>query len=62
MYDDYGIGNAGKQNTAAEDVEWRPSEIRNYGEKGRSDDRGDEDGGGKDAGTEGTLASEARLK
>ena len=48
MYDDNGIGDAGKSNTALEDVERWPEEMRNYVENGRRYGRGDDDGGGRD--------------
>ena len=60
MYDDNRIGYAEKPNTEVEDVEWRPADMRNYGENDRIYDRGDDDGGGRDTGTTETAAPEAR--
>ena len=57
MYDDDGIGYAGKSNTASEDVEQRPVDMRNDWDNVRRDVRGDDDGDGRDARRTETEAS-----
>ena len=41
MYDDDGAGDAGKSNTLVKDVERRTQEVRNDGDDGRRNGRGD---------------------
>ena len=62
VYDDDGVGDAEKSNTAVKDVERRPEEMRNDGDNGRRDGRGDYDGGGRDEVTIETAALEARQR
>ena len=41
MYDDDDVGDIVRSKTAVKYVERRPEEMRNYGDNGRRDDRGD---------------------
>ena len=62
MYDDDGVGNAGKSNMAVEDMERWPSKMRNDGGNFIIDGSGDYYGGGRDSGNTETALLESQQK